>query len=653
MKIKKLAAFAVATVMTAAVAVPLAACSKKPEAPKYASLGTTENVKLADYAKDFKELSENREEYDNVYDGYNSVKELFTLTSNDMYVSRDNQPNKPYIFTTKKVTGEGAEAKTTYSVYNAQLEKYIITDVAVEPIYNYNSLDLIILSYPVDGVENQYETEVYAYDGTVLLAKKNYEADNTVASFNKAYYYLKGEDEMSSFLMVTLAKTPDATEEVPDPETEYSYLFYLVDEDEETGNVTYKAVAESELSLVSAEFAKGEEIANGKKVINPFFDDEEKPVEGEIANYSYSVNNNTYTFYKAGEETGKLDLGINGRILNYNLIPLGNTLYYSVTVPKTFMSVDGYNLEVNAGDFVSKYDVQIHAYNVVENTDTTLNYDVILSGFMPMYNYTTKAYDAAVIEAAKTYDGVAYYSQLSDSSYVYLTDANLNVAYDLTGKLRNELDLYKIADGEYILNNNVYNDEAVPVYDDSLNLKGYKFLNLNNNYLAAGLVPLQTYGPDTVGFNNLDGKIVIEPKYTPCDFDGNETNELKFYGGAALVKEAQIDGSEKLVFLKTDGTTVDVESYTKEAAGQTKTLDAQYFEYGLFTVTTETEEEKTFEVYNFAGKKLYTFTCAADDMIGGLGIMEMDNFLALTVQKTVKATETTEAYTEAKLCKLA
>ena len=575
MKAKKLVAIVMGTAIAATMAASVAACSKRkePEAPQ--SLGTTTDFKISDYAAKWEDSNAKQKSVK----GLTTAKTLFsgktvagTLLSQTCVILAETK------------TVDQAEV-TTYSVYSLTHEKEILKDLKVMPTtenLGYGSGWTVI---KVTSDEDPSEYAYYAPDGTAIVGMGTYQ----LYAYRQTGCYVSGADKTSTVYAVSGSKiTYEEGNFIPDIEEVELYFNTVVDKD--TGVTTYAKVDVSAIKAYPSDYNKGEDWSGIKSKL--YEEDEDCPVDGEIKNYEVSVFGNKYTFYKGSDVTGTVDLTANGRALGM----LGNSFYYSVATP-VVETVDGLDYNVvslsEATENKSKY--QLYKYDVVENTTTELNYDVVIGSISAKYNYTTKAYDGAIIYGYKMVDGVCVGGY---NNFTYVVDKDLNVAYDITDTpIQANADIYDLGNDKYYVG---YSYGTGYIVDGDVNPVNAE-VSLSNVYLDQSLIVNSYYnGENYTYFTDYSGKIVIAPEYST-------QGSYKFYGDIAHVYG--VDGE---LLIKKDGTVVTNLTKLEETDDENvfKMVDV---EDGYYTVNTQTYDEDTDETtveyafYAFDGTLLKKF----------------------------------------------
>lgn len=584
MKTKKVIAVLAGAALATGLVVGMTAC-KNDDSPK--SLGTA-TLSIADYATEYKPVSYSQE-------GYKSIKTLFSAEISDIVAS--NNTFKIYVNNGK------------YNVCNLLLGTDVLSGLTTQPqiqtlsIYGGGGS-----LYVITVTDSQSKTAYYLADGTQLLASDNYYG----VSASQASAYVGTSTEKSDILCVagiTSAETP-------------TLKYYEIITDEQTGDKSYIAINASDIKLYGSDYNKGEIIDS---LLNPVYDSTaKKPVEGELKDYSVKYEGNTWSYYKNGEKTGSVDFK--------DKTPLGyvdNNLYYYSILPVDSNATSGYNYVIMDDGFTFKCDYSLYKYDITANKVTELNYDVVILSLKSMYNYTTKTYDAAYINGYEMVDGIAYYYY---GEFNYVTDKNLNVAFDLSGYgLGNSLPTL------YDLGNDMYYavDSDVNVIFD----KDAKIVNdlgwYGDRYLGDGLVAVST--GSIIGFTDLSGKVVIEPKYVSA------SGTLVFYDGIAHVMEANVTGEAKELLIKNDGTVaLDITAIENSS---TDTQDKEvYVGNGYYTVTTTNTADNTSTqaFYAMDGTLLKSFSLGEYDYITTQTLS--DGSLLLTVPKNDSGVTTYEYY---------
>lgn len=548
MKAKKIVAIVMGAAIAGTVAVGMSACSggKKPESLKAGSLD------IANYAAEY--------ESDYSKKGYTGVEKVHTINFNDVVDTLDNS------YAVVK------ESNDKYGVVNIYTGKKILTGLASIPEeYRLSSLKVIKVTFEAEDPSNPDEVEIYTYDGTKILAKGAYNLFQTyVTSLNR---YVGNDTESSRVYQILTQKTVD--DKAEDVE-----VFVKVTEDEETGDVLYSLVKKEDLKNYAPEYGVGSDQSGIKDFV--YTASEDKPVEGEIKDYEFSQLGNKLTFYKNGTETGSVDV-TNGTALAF----MDNSFYYSVSTPVSPDATKGYNLAAIG----SKVDYSLYKYDIVANTTTELNYDVIVTRMNTLYNYETKSYDAAIISGMKiSDDGVAY----GADEFTYVINKDFELCHDVTGLIDGApRSIYNIGNDNYLI------DDVI--VDAELKVKSYISGLV---YVDEGLTLVSNYvgGNYNYGFKDYTGKVVIAPEYST-----ENGGRPVFCGGVVLVE----NGDGEVVLLKKDGTITKVEDLAGSSDEKVtkEVVDGGDGFYAIKTTTTVEDGDDKVEVvyYAFDGTVLKNF----------------------------------------------
>ncbi len=554
MKTKKVVAAVIGTALVGTMAFGLTAC-KDSDKSSHGSLGTTNELNIADYATDYADSYYANE---TSKDGYTAVKMLIESNSNNY---GDNQMVVP--------------KDGRYAVYDLRSEKYILSDLLDRPQSDYiGGLNVWKVTSSTD------KATYYAEDGTEILANGNY---RYLSASSMGTVYVGNDTEASRVYKITGT-------EVVNPETYKAvekYVKCVVDE--KTNIAKYSTIDRKDIKIYDGEEAAGT-VHNGAYSV--YDDNEDYPVEGDAADYKYIQVGNKLTFYKGSDKKGTVDIK-NGELLAF----VGNYLYYYEQIPVT---EDGayYNVRT-VSHFYSgsngvttldmKFDYSLYKYDFVNDSTTEVKTDVVVTRMTAIYNYTSKSYDAAVIGGVRMTDGVAATVNYSAGyNYVdevtYFTDSNLKVGYDMTGIFSGAPSFYKIADDRYLIGSSY-------IVDGNFNVI---MRGVTGVYKDAGLVGFTSSKNNKLGFADYDGKVVLSPEYNNY-YDNMEC------GG--VIKATNAYG--ETVLLTKSGVTVNISDITKDTSKNVN-IYSGYYQVTTTTVS-GTKETYKVEVYAFSGKLLKSF----------------------------------------------
>lgn len=545
MKAKKIVAIVMGTALLGTVAVGMSACTKKAEKPESLKEGT---LAIADYAAKYESQYSKK--------AYTGIETVYSLDYSTVVTSAHLAQGYLVI----------KESGDKYGVMNAMTGKKILTGlVNIPENEQWGGFNVIAVN---TSTTDPNEYAYYMYDGTQVLAAGIYGYPEAV---DIDQYYVGNDTEKSTVGHIIIEKT--VNEEPVEVE-----VFVKLTVDEKTQEQTFSIVKESDLKVYAPEYDKGTDHSGLKHGI--YSVSETRPVDGDIKDYKFSQTGNKFTFYKGSEETGSVDL-TNGEPLAF----MGNSLYYTVSVAVSPDATEGYNMTALG----SKVDYSLYKYDVVANTTTELCYDVIVTEMEAIYNYKTKAYDAAIISGMKiSDDGVAYGSD----EFAYIVNNDFELCHDVTGLLREAPGtIYDLGSDKYLVGNVIVDSELKVVSSvDSYN---------SRIYADQGLIGI--YSDGNYGFTDLSGKVVIEPKYS---------GTIRFYGDVAYTTDAY---SGEKVLLKKDGTVTKISDLEKSAnENVTKNVTVRDGIYYITTVTTTTVDsvpttKTVIDVYTFDGKLLKSF----------------------------------------------
>lgn len=603
MKAKKLVAFILGATLVTSTAIGLTACKKDKDDDKseYTPLGTT-TLNISDYAAD---VSEELANYS--AKAYTKSKKLTEIDQ-----------TKIRSINNELVIYENANGK--YNVYNFALEKDVLSGLDNVPQKNtiYGGYSLDVLRVADATVSGAYK--IYMTDGTLLF--NNVQSN---VSSNTMQGYVGNDKERSDILCLSGWTVSDT-----DPSVQVK-KYLKIEEDDLTGNRTLAVINASDIKLYGSEYNKGESTVAFPRPI--YESTEEKPVEGEINNYKYSYYGDVLEYYKNGTKTGTVDLKnkeIVGKVANY--------LYYAPLDMVSPDATEGYNYVITyESGAVSKYNYILYQYDIFNNTTVELKYNVVIENITPLYNYTTKSYDSAIITGEEMVNGVAY---SENHEFTYATDKDLKVGYDLTG--------YNFPSPNYLLMYNLGNDLYM-VGDAASISRGYTIINKDLQYVnqvslsnTANLVDnlLAFTVGGNYGFTDISGKVVIEPKYT----SGYGSDSITFCGGVAYVVEHSVVGEDKELLIKADGTVAKDLTALETSSDPNADVDVEVANGYYYVKTTTTTEDETTHVQTISVKyEYYSFNGTLLLKAEGLGLSDYVQTLHLGDGSVVICVPVTDA----------
>ncbi len=289
---------------------------------------------------------------------------------------------------------------------------------------------------------------------------------------------------------------------------------------------------------------------------------------GEIMHYTYSYLQNEYRFYRDGHESGRVDFA-NAELLCF----VGDYMYYSTKIDCGTSAGAGNIVYPGSSNYNDRYyDYHLYRYNIVSNSNQELNCNIVVEEMDPLYNKDAKTIDAVLFEYYELHNGV-----VTKNSHTAIANSNLEVMLDFGEDMN-------LNGNPYILNDRIVCPITVTdSYDDYENLTVIADMNMNPTavfessstlYPDVSLISFVENGK--VGFTDLDGKVVIEPKYLSSS---GYTSGIKFYDGHACVTNAE---TGKKVFLKADGTETPI---TQNASVVTGYSFGWYYEKNSSTST--------------------------------------------------------------------
>ena len=607
MKVKKLITAATCAALITAAALPLSACGSAKSFKKG-------ELNIAEYVQE-------TPEYFDLFSrtGVSSVKEIATELASEAEVSG------AFAIThkTKKVeVNEVEETQHLFTVYNSTTGKEVVSDVKGESssysgvisVSNRRVTVTTKVDVPVPSTGDDDDDDdapatvkvptytIYGEDGTKLI-ENSYK---TVTTETLTCWI--GNDRESSKVLSLTGEDKDGIEFVN---------YYKTETDLFTREVKYTPVNKSDLHYVSPDYAAGTDKFGAVRHV---YDDAEKPVNGEIASYTYAKVGNEMVFYNGGSETGRVKTdGMEAHAF------VGNYLYYTV-VTELPDDAKKANLIIPGGDKEYKCNYEIHKYDIVKNKDTKLKYSYYIQHFEPVYNYQKKAFDAVAVIGSKITKNTAQFN----TQFTYVLTEELGLAYDITAVADvagyNALgEIYKLDENKYM----VGGEGSPVVVDENFELVSFFDGEMLGGYLSKEKLVMFEVG-DGYGLVNLDGKIVVAPQYNfYCMYDGktiaqnvvtgdmvilsadgtetklpenkipdaSDMNELMQEGGSASYTQVQIsdDGSWYMVMSATYKVTVDTEDPMKS-----------YIDFSL-----------EYKIHSAAGNVLKTYSDST--VIKGLG----------------------------------
>lgn len=566
MKLKKIMAVASCAALIAATAVPLAACGGGRSNGKPLSKG---ELNLADYAVDYADSSlAGGTSYSRAAVGFTELgKGMDSVgplgSSNDAVMWFAEKENA--------TTGE-----TAYSVFNIKTGRTVLSNVKVSPGYQSIAGGIQLASVRTPAASGTPESfAFYGEDGTKLI-----EGVTSYINGSSVDCYINGKATKALMVYGYASDDNDTVEK------------YFEVKTDDAGNRTYAAVAMTDIKLSDSEISVGDSVFGVSTPVYP--KDEDKPVVGDIANYSYAVNGSDIVFYNGTTETGRVAVDkAQGRAF------VGDYMYYTEL---TALPENGdANLIINDDGSYVKYDYAQYRYNILTNKKEKLDHNIFVTRVRPVYNYATKAYDAAIVDCYAREELV-----MQAFDYTYMVTADFALAYDLSQISfgSGNFELIKADAGKYVIRNS-YN--GYTVVNDSFEMLSRAE---QATYYAEEKLFAFSEG-QAYGFAGLDGKAVAAPVYSAIS-----GGMPVFYGGKALVGDVT---TQKVVALSADGTT---RALPEESSSDTKEVDVDY-ENGWYYVTTttfatQTEPEKTVvELFDLGGTSLKKIENARNVSVNG------------------------------------
>ncbi len=553
MKIKKIITSLSCAALIAAAALPLSACGGAKPFEKT-------DLDIKNYAKAY-EPSDSSSYYSKA--GITEATTVATDVTEDDYNS--------YLYSVTKNDG----SNTVYSYYNAVTGKHIVDSQAQ------GNLDLGYARVAIpDNSGDQVTYTVYGGDGTVLFSDAIVSDPDYISGsfvFVNGQYYVGDDDEKSDVLSVT---NGDKT----------NYFVY----DGYGALCTYTKVEANDIKLYHPVYGQGSAMFAEETRIADYYDETET---GALTGYSFKFVGNEMVFFKAGEETGRINFDGVGRS-SYGFAFVDGVMLYTKTVNLPEGSKDANVItSTSKGDNYISY--ELHSYSIVDDKDKKLDdHGVMINSFMPVYNYSSKTYDAVAISGYKLDGKKCQYN----APFQYIVTSDLKIGFDATNVINYGSQLVDLGDGNYAVqswnsltpvNNKLeplidFGDEYPIFYD---NEKLFRF-----------------YDPESgnVGFADLSGRVVIEPIYASFN---------PFYGGRMLATNT-VTGEE--VILSSDGKETPFPKDVIPASATEKRVDVESYK-GWYTVSTYDPNEETdkhlFEIYNYNGEVLSSYVGAEEMQI--------------------------------------
>ncbi len=591
MKMKKVFAVLASSVLVAGSLASMAACGG---GAKGVTPGST-TLNIADYAKEF-EADEAKSAV--------SLKKVI-VTGSEL----DNAVGNLTVHTVKPTVAGGS---STYNIYNIDTDeiidnKFYSKKPRIYGYYYFQYGGYREALFPYVVVEGTSSTSSGTYYSVVSEYGTIFDSDiyETYSTSNSEIPYIEvatknvNIDNESAVVHTFTAKKRVGSDKV-------SVLFREKTVD---GKKTYEKIREGDIDKENSEevkYDKGDKVEVSRRM--PVYEESlDYPVEGDLSKYEYSVFGKTVSFFYDDEK--KNSVTINS--LDDKPVFAGNYMYWLESTRLPSDAIDGYNVFAGSSS-TSKRKVTLNRYDFIAGTKVIMDTDYVVlshSNIMPLYNYSTKSYDAICISGIKTTDGVAC-SDNSAAAVAYVTDAQLNVAYDVTdynltiGKLAG---VYKM--GETSATNASGESEKATVYGLSSS-NGFAFVdkdlnaimitNINNVNAPNGIVKI-TDGKGNYGFAGYDGTVKIAAKYS---------NFSTFFGGIAYAYKNSDGANGSNYFVNVNGNETKIDTLYDKKVQEINVYDG----YGVYEIVTELDTSSTpsttrykYEYFDFSGKSLKSF----------------------------------------------
>lgn len=476
--------------------------------------------------------------------------------------------------TTAVYCGDGLilyrDSSSLYGIYNVKAGRIIASGLQnlPQPMETVGDISLYSVRKNL-GTGNVYDC-ICVEDGTRLLTD--------CVSVNGAEIKklkVSGSAELKEVLVIS-------AEVLRNDERETNIRYFQVVRDEKTEK--FSALAPLPESAISADKTYEEGGDYNSAFRNLVYG--EKEVTGPIAKYTWERLGNTYLFYDGtGEATGSVKV-VNGGVLGF----VSNYMYYFTNAPVYAEASSGFNYITRDGD---KYTYALNRYDIINNINTTLAFNAVITRFEPLYNKTKKVYDGVIIRGFGISNGIAYFGY---NSFCHMADGELRSVYDLD-KFGNTTAIYKLGETETANDKKWYYMGGF-VVDDQLNVSTHA--QANCVYPEQQLVAFEKDG--LTGFADFEGKVVISPKYN--------TDGVTFYNDIAYVTRYDENGNELKILLDKTGKEVNLSLRESSSVAGNCTVTVYGGFYEVKTVGTR-DTDLTYEYYSFGGAKLLTLISGA------------------------------------------
>ncbi len=576
MKIKKIITVMSCAALIAATALPLTACggSKSFKTAKEA------RVKVADYVEEYRPNGAVNDIYDRDAVSIKKVpsstyesKATASADNNIAYFSQGTGDNKSYsAYNTK--SGETVH-EGLYGFDSIAVNSLVTSDDTGTELFDC----LVLIKSTGSGADAKILYTAYAEDGTDLFdGITQEELDGVTVTLSKHKIKTsKIKDKIFDVLTLTYKKDgsevvkyfsmenlPSGTKNLNKHNKEdIVFVDPLVDK----GSAAFSATMPMDLFIATLNAYESDGTLSVKKL-------SVKKIDGDLAAYSVGGVSNDLVFYKDGAETGRVNMdGVDENRVGF----AGNYMYY---VKKTQLSNTDKNANlIISGDSDLAYNYELHRYDIVKDKDKKLSFTDNVTDFKSLYNNMTKTYDALVVSGEKVINKVSQ----PYNEFTYITDSELKINYDVSSVYGFDMsDLSSINGGKFLMETDDDDNDDYVVLDEKLNVLS-EFEN-SHYYNKSELFSFTEDG--RTGFADVDGKVVIEPKYEKVGGSGYFT----FFDGYTVADNV-LTGER--VFLKKDGT---------ETVVPNLNLDEKHYDQGWYTIKTE-GASPSYTICDFSGRE--------------------------------------------------
>jgi hypothetical protein len=609
MKNKKILALLATTVLSTAFVLPLAACGNKDDET------TEEPFKISNYIEEYTDTST----YDKA--GLSTVKTLTVQSESELTTYKKAfVSNKSSVVVREEETTDGS---TVYTLYN------VVKGAAVNSAKYVNEPELLDDGFSIRITDSDGKLSVIDLNGNTIIAADSYVSID-VEVLDGYDIYVNNIENPQTVVKYTLTKSVEG-----EAVTTYKYAYAectFPKENDLTTKVYTGKLVETSVDKLSVVDPEDEVDYDGTE---PVYEDED--ITGDIADYRYKEENNTYKFYKDGEKTGEVALApVSALLENYLGFDgaigfIGNDFYYADTTIVDSSAAEGYNLVIDYYGNQYKFNITYHKYNIISNETTDYSCDgYLLHDIVSLYNYSTNTVDAGFVYALKLENGVATVPNYVESKLI--VDSTGALVQDVTTSeaLSNLYYLRKLDDTHYYYEYNEYNKY---IYDADFN----KIMSVDSVLPDSKLV----YSKGR--YYDYDGKLVISTAYS--DGSGNGSI-VTLYGGTGMFEDSKAaalgEELDKYVFIT--GTTKKTVSDYISGDYDSFAISPRNGYFVVKTVdSTATKNANTYKVYNYAGKLLLTVSGNSITTAGSSKDVDENEvvFLAVTSTDSNDATVTT------------